>query len=61
MVIQRIVIGLYATGIVQTKIAYSFSLKIFKERDDSSDLVANGRMLMSGISDKQCVGFGSGF
>jgi hypothetical protein len=52
--------GLHVTGIVQTKKAYSFLLNSFKERDDSSDLVANGRMVMSGISDKPYVGFGSG-
>jgi len=52
--------GLYVTGIVQTKKAYKFLLKSFKERDDSNDLVANGRMVMKGISDKQCVGFGYG-
>jgi hypothetical protein len=52
--------GLYVTGIVQTKKAYSFLLKSFKKRDDSNDPAANGRMVMIGISDKQCEGFGSG-
>jgi hypothetical protein len=53
--------GLYVRGIVQTKNPYSFLLKTFKERDDSSDLVANGKMEMRGISDEQYVDFGSGF
>jgi hypothetical protein len=45
--------GLYVTDIVETKKAYSFLLKSFKKRDDSNDLVANGRMVMRGVSDKQ--------
>jgi len=42
-------LGIYVTGIEQTKIAYSLILKSFKERDDSDILVANGRMVMRGI------------
>jgi hypothetical protein len=54
--------GLYVTDKVQTKKVYNILLKSSKERDDSSDLlvVACGRMVMGGISDKQRVSFGSG-